>query len=131
MWQARQARDAEVRTALRRIARDELEHAELAWKVHGFFVQRLSGAERARVESALREEALAIVGGRAAAVSRAVMEVSGVPSPEQTARLARAWAGNVVATLRRRERASSTSQFSTATAAPASHAHPAPELART
>lgn len=44
--QARTSRDAEVRGILRRIAKEETEHAELSWEVHRWAMARLSAAER-------------------------------------------------------------------------------------
>jgi hypothetical protein len=55
LWQARTARDPEVRRAMGRIARDEIRHASLAWAVDEWARARLSAEARSRVESARRE----------------------------------------------------------------------------
>lgn len=48
-WQARTARDKQVRETMSRIARDELRHAELAWAVDAWAAERLTPEERQRV----------------------------------------------------------------------------------
>jgi hypothetical protein len=52
MWQGRTAADAQFRRAVRRIGRDEVQHAQLAWEVHRWAHQRLSRAARRDVERA-------------------------------------------------------------------------------
>jgi rubrerythrin len=49
--------DAEVRAAMKRIARDEARHATLAWTIAAWLEPRLDGAARHRVRSA-RDEAV-------------------------------------------------------------------------
>ncbi len=56
-WQARAAGDAQVRSHMQRIARDETAHAALAWKTDAWVRARLGRAARARVDAA-REAAL-------------------------------------------------------------------------
>ncbi len=54
-WQARNARDEQVRAELARIAEDELRHAELAWAVDAWAAERLSPEARQRVHAARLE----------------------------------------------------------------------------
>ncbi|NOK31920.1 hypothetical protein HMI49_01720 [Corallococcus exercitus] len=51
-WQARTARDEQVREALSRIAEDELRHAELSWAVDAWALERLTPEARQRVRQA-------------------------------------------------------------------------------
>lgn len=53
-YQARAASDDEIREAFSEIARDEAEHAALAWRIHAFCAARLDAAERRQLDSALR-----------------------------------------------------------------------------
>jgi hypothetical protein len=52
--EARMSRDPSVRGAMRSIAPDECRHAELAWAVHRWAMQRLGDEERRRIENAMR-----------------------------------------------------------------------------
>jgi hypothetical protein len=54
-WQARNAKDEQVRVELARIAEDELRHAELAWAVDAWAAERLSPEARQRVHAARLE----------------------------------------------------------------------------
>jgi rubrerythrin len=63
LYQAEHARDVRVRMAMRAIARDEVRHAALAWKIAAWIEPRLSPREanhvqrtRARAVGTLREE---------------------------------------------------------------------------
>src|SRR5690606_33136020 len=51
-WQARAARDPELRAAFAAIARDEARHAALAWAVDRWARERLDQAACARVDAA-------------------------------------------------------------------------------
>lgn len=80
-YQARAARDPELRGAMRSIARDEAKHAALSWRLHRWLWPQLSAAERA--------SALAAAGpARAELVERAgepdaeLREVAGLPDAE-------------------------------------------------
>jgi hypothetical protein len=53
-WQAKTARDPEVRRAMRAIARDEVRHAALAFRVGAWIEKRLDAAQRARIDRAQR-----------------------------------------------------------------------------
>lgn len=53
--QSTQARDADVREAMRGIARDEARHAALAWRVHAWALTQMDEHSRARCERAMRD----------------------------------------------------------------------------
>lgn len=53
--QAQHARDAVVRATMRRIARDETEHASLSWRILAWTTQRLDRSARARIHAAMRD----------------------------------------------------------------------------
>jgi hypothetical protein len=55
--QAATSRDVVVRAVMRRIAKDETEHAALAWRVARFLEARLDPAARLRVDAARRDAA--------------------------------------------------------------------------
>jgi hypothetical protein len=83
-WQARTAGDAEVRRALGPISRDELRHAELAWAVDAWAVERLTAPERERLRE-LRWHELSVLEqevGSQVPPEHFVRE-AGVPSREQ------------------------------------------------
>jgi hypothetical protein len=73
-FQAEHAGDAEVRAAMKTIARDETRHAALAWDVAAFLDARVSAADRARVRSA-REDAFARLASMIAEEPSAEMRV--------------------------------------------------------
>lgn len=58
LHQSEHATETLIRAALRRIARDEVSHASLAWKLDAWYQPRLSPAARQRVLQA-RNEAVA------------------------------------------------------------------------
>jgi hypothetical protein len=60
MWQSHVAEDPVVRATMTRIARDEMSHLALSWKVHAWAMSRLSAAARARVQQAQRDEIAAL-----------------------------------------------------------------------
>jgi hypothetical protein len=93
--QAQTAADPAVRTAYRRIARDELRHAELAWDVARWLDTRLTSADRARVLRARRRAATACLASSGREPEREMVETLGVPA----ARVARAIALELAATV--------------------------------
>ncbi|MFO0738868.1 MAG: ferritin-like domain-containing protein [Labilithrix sp.] len=52
LHQAEKAEDLELRRTMKRIAKDESRHGELAWDVHAWATSRLDAAARARIEIA-------------------------------------------------------------------------------
>jgi len=70
--------DPRVRRIYRRIADDELRHAQLAWDLHGWFLDRLTPEERTRVEHA-HERALASLPTRARQLFAATQDIAALP----------------------------------------------------
>jgi hypothetical protein len=60
-WQARNAADPDVRSAMLRIARDETRHAALSWQVAAWINSRLAPEERRRVERARHAASLELL----------------------------------------------------------------------
>jgi hypothetical protein len=60
-WQAASSADAEIASAMRAIAPDELRHAALGWAVHAWIQRRLPTAARERVLAARDEAARDLV----------------------------------------------------------------------
>jgi hypothetical protein len=54
-WQAAHAKRTDIRRASRTIHHDETSHAELAWAVHAWILERLTDEERELVKSAMAE----------------------------------------------------------------------------
>ncbi len=79
--QASRARDPEIAQLLARIARDELRHAELAWRVASWLRRRLTAGERADVASAVREAASELAEEATRRVSPALRDLVGAPAP--------------------------------------------------
>lgn len=69
-WQGANLADAGLRLAMASIARDELEHAELAWDLHGWLRERLSAGEQAQLDAHV-DEMLAGLPDRAARTAAA------------------------------------------------------------
>jgi len=52
--QSRESSDPEFRAIMRRIAEDEMRHAELAWEIHGWAMKRLNRDQRDRITNVMR-----------------------------------------------------------------------------
>ena len=87
--QAETASDARVRSALRRIAKDEMRHAELAWDVHHWVSGRLGVAARRRVSRALRTAAREVGREARLGVHPDVVREVGVPARWRARAIAR------------------------------------------
>jgi hypothetical protein len=79
--QATHAREAKVRAAMARVAKDEARHAALAWAVHEALMPRLSSRARAAVEAELAKAFEAYQAGLA--VGADVAEEVGLPTTER------------------------------------------------
>ena len=83
LWQARHARDSEVRRAIRQIADDECGHAELSWRVGRWLHRKLTPIDRERVSEEIRRA----IAGLRSEVSRGpdhvLRELAGLPSARQ------------------------------------------------
>ncbi len=95
MVQARKAGDPRVRAAMRRVAPDEMSHADLAWNVARWLEQRLDPASLARVSRARRRAARELLRKAGRQAHPDLVEALGVPTAAQ----ARAIAGELVAEL--------------------------------
>jgi hypothetical protein len=89
-WQATHARDSGVRAAMSRIAREETQHATLAWEVAQWAERRLPGPSRRRVADARRGALETLARELAADPPRELVEELGVPTAAQAARLLQA-----------------------------------------
>jgi hypothetical protein len=87
LWQAAHARDAEVRSAMERIAEDECRHAGLSWRVARWLEPRLADAERARVAVAIRNAVEALRAEISRDPDRSLREGVGLPSEGQASAL--------------------------------------------
>jgi rubrerythrin len=77
--QARRARHPQLRAGLRRIARDELRHAALAWELRTWFDARLTAAAKRRVNEALLSSAQSLAIHDEPEPSPELRELAGVP----------------------------------------------------
>ena len=95
-WQAAHATDDAVRAVMRRVARDEVEHAELSFAIAAWIETRLSDAERAELAAArarataelLAELTAQLPGGPA----EALLQLAGLPPVEASLAFVRAHA---------------------------------------
>jgi hypothetical protein len=78
-WQAHTAADAGVRAAMRDIAIDETQHAELAWDVDAWLKTRLDRAARVRVADAKRRAARTLAAEAAQPVPAELVHALGLP----------------------------------------------------
>ena len=104
-YQAVHARDAEIRTAMLEIARDEAKHAALAWDVAAYLRSRLLPEEAARVRAAYDEARRDLLAGGADGecagerggadegdlLDSGARALAGLPSPEVARELRAAW----------------------------------------
>jgi hypothetical protein len=83
-FQARAARDPDVARAMGAIARDETEHAALAWDVAAWLEPQLTDAERASLARDRAEALDALTRGASVAADEALVATVGAPTPAQT-----------------------------------------------
>jgi hypothetical protein len=81
--QAAQARDAGVRKAMKRIAREETAHAQLSWSVARWLDTRLDAGARGRVRQAQARAVEALVREAACEPDASLTERLGVPTVHQ------------------------------------------------
>jgi hypothetical protein len=97
--QSMTARDPIMRAAMGPIARDEVRHAELAWRVADWLDTRLSETERARVKRARNAAVNALIYNASRGVERELVEELGLPPAHVAVALAldlakRLWAAH-------------------------------------
>jgi hypothetical protein len=88
-WQAEHVQDARIAPELRRVAKDETEHAALSWKVHAWALRQLDTDARARVEAALARAVSQLDEDVAAPVPGPCVEAGLLPTPEVARQLFR------------------------------------------
>ena len=80
---------------MKRIARDETSHADLAWSVHAWLMTKLDADERARVIAAMEHAVAELAAGALADVPQDMQADLGLPP----ARIARKLVANLDAAL--------------------------------
>ncbi len=83
--QGRAAKDACIRKAMAKIARDEISHAETSWALHHWLVNQLDDNERAKVQSAAISAIADLRDATGVPISRDLEEQAGVPSAARAA----------------------------------------------
>jgi hypothetical protein len=81
--QAARAGDARIRSAMKKIARDETKHAELSWRVARWLEEKLDVEARGRVRQARAAAVVALIHETSAKPDAAVAARLGVPSAAQ------------------------------------------------
>jgi len=79
-WQAANASDAKIRSAMRQIAHDETRHAALAWSVATWAEGRLDARARARIARARRKAVHDLGRNLAASLPASSLRVAGLPN---------------------------------------------------
>jgi hypothetical protein len=83
-WQAELATDPVVRGTMKRIARDEMRHLALAWRVHAWASARLSPAGRADLIAAQRGALATLRGELRVDPHASLVELAGLPRAAQS-----------------------------------------------
>ena len=83
MWQARAAGDPRVRAAMKRIAKDEARHAELAWQVARWLDTQLDACARERVRAARQAAIDGLKAELRQEPAAALVEHAGLPTARQ------------------------------------------------
>jgi rubrerythrin len=81
-YQAKVARDAQVRATMSRIARDEIRHASLSWQLDHWLHARLDRQARDEVARAKRSARAELAASLATPWSRDLVELAGLPSAD-------------------------------------------------
>jgi hypothetical protein len=84
---AARASDAEVRTAMKSIARDECQHARLSWRVAAWAMTRLGPTEQEAVSRAMRVAAQELLAGGDGRVTPECRALTGMPSQTERRRI--------------------------------------------
>lgn len=86
-FQADHAARNDIRCVMKRIYRDETSHAELAWHVHAWIVEKLTAPERVRVEQAMEAALAELTLAASSPTGDALVEALGLPPRAQAQRL--------------------------------------------
>jgi hypothetical protein len=81
-WQAAHVQDARIAPELRRVAKDETEHAALSWQVHAWALRRLPLDAAARVREAMARAVSKLEVDVSAPVPGPCLEAGLLPAPE-------------------------------------------------
>ncbi len=81
-WRAEHANDADIRSVMKVIARDERRHAELSWALAEWVRPRLTVEERAQLDEARRAAVKELRDECTRDPNSDVMEIAGVPSAQ-------------------------------------------------
>lgn len=88
LHQARAAKDPEIRKVMAEIARDEIRHAALSWRVAAWIEPRLSADERARLRDLRARAVLSLAQRNAQAPDASIVAQAGVPDAHAATALA-------------------------------------------
>jgi rubrerythrin len=91
-WQAAHATDEVVRAVMRRVARDEVEHAELSFAIAEWIESRLSETERAELAAARAAATTELLAELTQGPSVALLQLAGLPPVEASLSFVRAHA---------------------------------------
>jgi hypothetical protein len=94
-WQGEHARDFRVRATMKRIARDEVRHAALGWRVFDWAMARSSSEERARVEAAMLRAIDELEASVRVEPDRVLARTLGLPNAAEASALVAAMRGEV------------------------------------
>jgi hypothetical protein len=74
--------DARIAPELRRVAKDETEHAALSWQVHAWALRQLSPDARGRIREAMAQAVVQLEQDVGAPVPGPCLEAGLLPAPE-------------------------------------------------
>jgi len=86
-FQAQRASRIDIRRVMDQVYRDETAHAELAWSVHGWIIDRLSATERALVTMAMVDAVAELAASARVQTAPALVDALGLPPPLEARRL--------------------------------------------
>ncbi len=89
------AEDPRIALAMRKVAEDEVRHAELSWAVAAWLEPQLSAEERAEIDAAKRAAVDELLSAANAPVHPALVKHAGMPDPATNARLMSQLAGDI------------------------------------
>jgi hypothetical protein len=98
-WQAERVVDPDLKRTLTSIARDEIQHAAIAWQVAAWLEPRLSAAERREIDEARRQALAGLRAELAQDPPEELSKITGLPSACEALRLLQALEDEVVVPL--------------------------------
>lgn len=94
-WQAQHAADGRLRRLMQTIAREETEHADLAWQLDAWLRRKVGPEVRARLDEIEAEETARLETTLGMPTDEALTRPLGLPSPQVARHLARSFAQEV------------------------------------